>query len=82
VPGAEENIDLHYVCFIKSKTNHLWELDGRRTGPIDRGELSPEDDVLSPKALDLSVRRFLKREEEAPRGELRFSLVALAPSLD
>jgi ubiquitin carboxyl-terminal hydrolase L3 len=68
---------------VKSETtNHLWELDGRRTGPIDRGELGPEDDVLSPRALDLSVRKFLKREEEAPGGELRFSLVTLAPNLD
>lgn len=68
---------------MKSETtNHLWELDGRRTGPIDRGEIGPEDDVLSPEALNLSIRRYLKREEEAPGGELRFSLVALAPSLD
>jgi ubiquitin carboxyl-terminal hydrolase L3 len=79
-PAAEDNVDLHYVCFVKDpKTNHLWELDGRRTGPLDRGMLAPEDDVLSEKALDLSVRAFLKREVG---GEMRFSLVTLAPSLD
>src|SRR5436853_7305224 len=55
-PSAEENVDLHYVCFVKDpKTNHLWELDGRRTGPLDRGALDPDDDVLSEKALNLSV---------------------------
>lgn len=79
-PAAEDVVDLHYVCFVKDpKTNHLWELDGRRTGPLDRGMLGPEDDVLSEKALDLSVRAFLKRESG---GEMRFSLVTLAPSLD
>lgn len=80
-PSAKDDIDLHYVCFVKSRSNHLWELDGRRKGPLDRGLLEPEDDVLSPKALDLGVRRFLKREEEVGQGELRFSLVVLAPNL-
>ncbi|KAI1579727.1 ubiquitin carboxyl-terminal hydrolase isozyme L3 [Pyrenophora tritici-repentis] len=76
-PAADSDVDLHYVCFIKSENNHLWELDGRRKGPLDRGALDPADDVLSEKALDLSVRSFLKREQEAGEGEIRFSLIAL-----
>ena len=60
----------------------MWELDGRRKGPIDRGEIGTDEDVLSEKALDLGVRRFLKREEEVGAGELRFSLITLAPSMD
>ncbi|KAI9836627.1 MAG: hypothetical protein M1819_001261 [Sarea resinae] len=81
-PSASDEVDLHYVCFVKSSNNHLWELDGRRKGPLDRGELAPEEDVLSEPALEMGVRGFLKREEEAGGGELRFSLVALAPGLD
>jgi ubiquitin carboxyl-terminal hydrolase L3 len=81
-PAAEDNIDLHYVCFVKSEKNHLWELDGRRKGPLNRGELAPDEDVLSEKALNLGVRSFLKREAEAGGGELRFSLITLAESLD
>ncbi|CAO2654849.1 Nn.00g115820.m01.CDS01 [Neocucurbitaria sp. VM-36] len=81
-PAAEDNVDLHYVCFVKSKNNHLWEMDGRRKGPLDRGELSPDEDVLSEKALDLGVRSFLKREVAAGGGDLRFSLITLAESLD
>jgi ubiquitin carboxyl-terminal hydrolase L3 len=81
-PAAGDDIDLHYVCFVKSDKNHLWELDGRRKGPLNRGELAPDDDVLSEKALDLGVRSFLKREAEAGGGELRFSLITLAESLD
>jgi len=82
VPGAEDDIDLHYVCFIKDEKNQLWELDGRRKGPLNRGVIGEDEDVLSEKALELGVRRFLKREEEAGGGELRFSLITLAPSLD
>ena len=44
--------------------------------------LDADEDVLSEKALSLGVKRFLTREEEAGGGELRFSLVALGPSLD
>lgn len=81
-PGAEDNIDLHYVCFVKDTKNNLWEMDGRRKGPLNRGIMDADEDVLSEKALDLGVRKFLKREEETGGGELRFSLIALAPSLD
>ncbi len=81
-PAADDSVDLHYVCFVKSKNNHLWEMDGRRKGPLDRGQLSPEEDVLSEKALDLGVRSFLKREAEGGKGDLRFSLITLAESLD
>lgn len=80
-PSAEADIDLHFVAFVKSAENNLWELDGRRKGPLNRGKLGNDEDVLAEKALDLGVRRFLKREEELG-GDVRFSLVALAPSMD
>lgn len=82
VPPAEDEVDLHYVCFVKDEKNNLWEMDGRRKGPLQRGALSADEDVLSEKALDLGVRQFMKREEEGGGGELRFSLITLAPSLD
>lgn len=82
-PSAEDDVDLHYVCFVKSEASgNLWEMDGRRKGPINRGRLAEGEDVLSEKALELGVRAFLKREEEAGGGDLRFSLITLAESLD
>ncbi|KAL9096975.1 MAG: hypothetical protein Q9165_000939 [Trypethelium subeluteriae] len=81
-PSADESVDLHFVCFVKSQEGKLWELDGRRKGPLMRGKLGPDDDVLSEAALQLGVRAFLKREAEAGGGELRFSLIVLGPSLD
>lgn len=69
------------MCFVKDDKNDLWELDGRRKGPINRGSLG-DGDALSEKALDLGVRQFLKREAETAGGELRFSLISLAPSLE
>ena len=80
-PAAESNVDLHFVCFVKSEKNgHLYEMDGRRKGPLDRGPLGPDEDVLSDRALELGAKKFMERELEG--GDLRFSVVALAESFD
>jgi ubiquitin carboxyl-terminal hydrolase L3 len=79
-PGAEDEVDLHFVCFVKDEKNHLWEMDGRRKGPLDRGQLEAGEDVLSEKALDLGPRKFIQREISTSGGEMRFSLISLAPS--
>ncbi|KAL8953139.1 MAG: hypothetical protein Q9222_000960 [Ikaeria aurantiellina] len=81
-PAMGEGVDHHFVAFIKSAESNVWELDGRRKGPLNRGKVDAEDDVLAEKALDLGVRNFLKREAEGQGGDLRFSLLALAPSMD
>jgi ubiquitin carboxyl-terminal hydrolase L3 len=81
-PDATDDIDLHFVCFVKDEKNQLWELDGRRKGPLNRGHLAEVEDVLSETALELGPRKFLKREAELGQGELRFSIVALSPSMD
>lgn len=81
-PSAEDKVDLHYVAFIVSEKNNLWELDGRRKGPLNRGKLGDGEDVLSETAVQLGPKRFLKREEEAGGGEMRFSILALGPSLE
>jgi ubiquitin carboxyl-terminal hydrolase L3 len=47
-----------------------------------RGRLGPDEDVLSEKGLELGVQAFLRREQEAGAGELRFSVVMLGPSLE
>ncbi|RKU46777.1 ubiquitinyl hydrolase 1 [Coniochaeta pulveracea] len=76
-PEATDDVDLHYVTFVKTEDGNLWELDGRRKGPILRGNVGSED-VLGPNALALGPLKFLEREG----GDLRFSCVALAGSLD
>ncbi len=81
-PDANAAVDLHFVAFIKDKQNNLWELDGRRKGPLSRGKLDAENDVLSEQGQELGVKAFLRREEEAGGGELRFSVIMLGPSMD
>ncbi|KAI0189768.1 ubiquitin carboxyl-terminal hydrolase, family 1 [Xylaria flabelliformis] len=77
-PDAQDDVDLHYVCFVKTEDGTLWELDGRRKGPIARGKLDDSEDVLSEKALLWGPLKFLERGG----GDMRFSCVALAGSFD
>ncbi len=51
-PSAQDDVDLHYVCFVKTEDGTLWELDGRRKGPLARVKLGEDEDVLSIKALE------------------------------
>lgn len=81
-PEAEDNVDLHFVAFVKGSDGRLWELDGRRKGPLERGVLGEDEDALSEKALDLGARRFLKTEAAGGNPDLRFSLVSLGPVFD
>lgn len=73
-PSAEEPVGYHFISFVKGKDGHLWELEGSWNGPIDRGVLSEDEDVMSEKALDMGIRRYVKAAE----GNMDFSMVALA----
>ncbi|XPS75483.1 Ubiquitinyl hydrolase 1 [Ascochyta lentis] len=78
---SEEPNGQHFVAFVRAKDGHLWELEGDRKGPLDRGALEDDEDVLSPAALEKGLGRLMRIEAERG-GDLRFSAIALAPSLD
>ncbi|PNS21972.1 Ubiquitin carboxyl-terminal hydrolase isozyme L3 [Sphaceloma murrayae] len=82
VPTLEEQKGLkqHFVAFVKGRDGHLWELEGSRKGPIDRGLLAEDEDVLSPRALDLGIRSVIRKELREGQGDLRFSCLALCDS--
>jgi ubiquitin carboxyl-terminal hydrolase L3 len=47
-------------------------------GPLDRGALVEDEDVLSRKGTEVGLGRVIKMEEAAGGGDLRFSCIALA----
>lgn len=79
-PVSKEHSGQHFVAFVKAKDGHLWELEGGRMGPLDRGLLGEDEDVLSPAAVEKGLGRLMRIESEKG-GDLRFSAIALAPSL-
>lgn len=76
----DNNVDLHFVCFVKGKDGKLYEMDGRRKGPLVRADLSEDEDMLSDKALASGVRKMIEREAQG--GDARFSLISLGRSFD
>lgn len=76
-PKSDEHTGQHFVAFVKAKDGHLWELEGARAGPLDRGVLGEGEDVLSERALEMGLRRLMRIEAEKG-GDLRFSAIALA----
>ncbi|KAK3679169.1 hypothetical protein LTR78_000730 [Recurvomyces mirabilis] len=73
-PLAAEPNGYHFISFVKGKDGHLYELEGGWNGPIDRAVLNEADDVLSEKALDAGIRKYVKAAE----GNMEFSMIALA----
>ncbi|KAI0715987.1 cysteine proteinase [Cerioporus squamosus] len=79
--------DLHFTCFVQApspptredgtpaKQMRVLELDGRRAGPVDRGECK---DFLK------DVAKIVKENYIAHTASMQFSLIALSggPSLD
>ncbi|KAL4756678.1 ubiquitin carboxyl-terminal hydrolase [Aspergillus foveolatus] len=67
----------HFVTFVKSG-GKLWELEGSRKGPLERGSLADDEDILSPRALDMGIRRIIELNADAGAENLLFSCTALA----
>lgn len=79
VNSSTERNGGHFVSFVKSG-GKLWELEGSRKGPLERGSLDDNEDVLSPRALELGIKKIiaLNASGGGDYGELRFSCIALA----
>jgi ubiquitin carboxyl-terminal hydrolase L3 len=80
-PVLDEHTGQHFVAFVKANDGNLWELEGSRKSPLDRGALKEDEDVLSPAALEKGIGRLMRIESERG-GDLRFSAIALAPTMN
>lgn len=78
---AEGHTGQHFVAFVK-EGGRLWELEGGRRGPLDRGLLEDHEDVLSPRAIELGIGRVIELEMASGGGDLRFSCIALAKKIE
>lgn len=68
-PNLEDDVDLHFVSIVLAD-GHIYELDGRKTGPVKHGPSSPEDFLKNAAAV---CKEFMKKMP----GVLSFSLAAL-----
>ncbi|KAL6361472.1 hypothetical protein LRP88_04940 [Fusarium phalaenopsidis] len=73
-PASQEPVGYHFISFVKGENGHLYDLEGGWGGPIDRCVLTDDEDLLSDKALEATVKKFTN----AADGNLEFSIIALA----
>lgn len=80
-PAPESLVELHFITFIKGDDGHLYELDGRRAGPVDLGEATVENNhLLSDPKVAQKVQFYMDNTDDANKNN--FAIMALAPSLD
>ncbi len=79
-PDAEEDVNLHFICFTKGRNGHLYELDGRRTGPVDMGPSTNDCDILDSKEVIDKIKLYMSFAEG--QDNMNFAMMGLGPKLE
>lgn len=77
-PEASENSEYHFITYVRGTDGHLYELDGRRTGPVDLGPCT-EKHILNDEKLIEKIQFYMNSTDESQRNN--FALMAVAPAL-
>ena len=79
-PPAEENVELHFVCFVE-RPDGIYELDGRRNGPILLKKTKADNsDILNDDCINHRVKKYMSLV--SGENALNFAMMGLAPSMD
>jgi len=73
-PGREDSVDYHFVAFVRHDDD-LYELDGRKEGPIVMGKTSRET-FMSDAAK--ACQEYMRRDPE----NINFTVLALTAKMD
>lgn len=78
-PPSSASVDLHFLAFVDGKDGNLYELDGRRRGPLSLGKSTGTHILNNPKLAE-RVQYYMDNADEANKNN--FALMAVGPSMD
>ena len=70
VPSLEDAVDYHFIAFVE-KNGHLYDLDGRKSGPLNCGATSKETFLKD-------AAKVCKSYMELDPENIKFTILALA----
>ncbi|KAH3670970.1 hypothetical protein OGAPHI_000681 [Ogataea philodendri] len=79
-PSADEDVNLHFICFTKGTDGHYYELDGRRNGPVDLGPAEEQTDPVSSPTVIHRVQKYMSLADED--NSLHFAMMGLGPDMN
>lgn len=79
-PNPQDSVDLHFVSFVKGADNHLYELDGRRNGPIDLGPSTDGPNIIEDSNLQQKIQFYIDNTDD--QNKHNFAMIAIGPSMD
>lgn len=71
---ASDNVDTHFICF-SCADGQLYELDGRRSGPISHG-------ATSPSRLLQDAAKVIQRMIQKNPNSINFNVIAISKKVD
>ena len=70
-PGVDDEVNYHFIAFIRSDDGHLLEMDGGKKGPVDHGTCP--DELFFRKCINIIRDDMMKRDPSS----LQFSALGL-----
>lgn len=78
-PDANDEVSFHFMSFIKGRDGRLYELDGRRNGPVDLGPANGDNLVEEPKVVE-KIQFYMNNADE--QNKHNFAMMAVGPSME
>lgn len=77
-PEADYDVQFHFITYVKGSDEHIYELDGRRDGPIDLGASDADESLLSNGKVAQRLRFYIDHTDEQDRD--KFAVMAISPT--
>lgn len=77
-PEADDDVLFHFITYVFGTDGHIYELDGRRDGPVDLGSSELESNILGDGKVAERVKFYIDHTEDQDKD--KFAVMSIGPS--